>query len=198
MNIETKRLEDLNPAKYNPRKELKPGDPTFEKLKRSIETFGYVEPIIWNERTGNVVGGHQRLSVLKSIGETQAECVVVNMPEDKEKELNVALNKITGEWEPSKLEQLLGELDEAGAMELTGFDFSELEEMRVDYGHIQNLLEEDFFNTPGKDKAEKNSFTMTFVIKGEDAKAVEAFVTGCETAKSQIKNRIMVIAEGIE
>ena len=52
MDIRSLKLSDLNPAKYNPRKELKPGDTEFEKLKRSIESFGYVELIVVNEATG--------------------------------------------------------------------------------------------------------------------------------------------------
>lgn len=66
MEIREVPVEKLNPAAYNPRKDLKPGDPEYEKLKRSLDTFGCVEPIVWNERTGNVVGGHQRLKVLKN------------------------------------------------------------------------------------------------------------------------------------
>ncbi|WP_207892461.1 hypothetical protein [Paenibacillus pinisoli] len=58
MNIQTISLDKLNPATYNPRDDLQPGDPEYEKLRCSIETFGYVEPIVWNERTGNMVGGH--------------------------------------------------------------------------------------------------------------------------------------------
>ena len=89
MLIEIKHTADLLPADYNPRKDLKPGDAEYEKLKRSLETFGYVEPIIWNKTTGRVVGGHQRLKVLMDMGITEVECVVVEMPEDKEKALNV-------------------------------------------------------------------------------------------------------------
>lgn len=70
MDIEKLNIEKLNPSKYNPRKDLKPGDPEYEKLKKSINTFGYVEPVIWNKRTGNVVGGHQRLKILKQQGAT--------------------------------------------------------------------------------------------------------------------------------
>ena len=69
MEIQTLPIADLHPAKYNPRKDLRPGDPEYEKLKRSISTFGNVEPIVWNRRTGNVVGGHQRLKVLTELGE---------------------------------------------------------------------------------------------------------------------------------
>ena len=71
MNIEKISVEKLLPAKYNPRKDLQPGDPEFEKLKRSITEFGYVEPIIWNKRTGVVIGGHQRLKVLQHLGYTE-------------------------------------------------------------------------------------------------------------------------------
>lgn len=68
MNLQKIAIDKLKLAKYNPRKDLKPGDPEYEKLKRSILEFGYVEPIVWNSRTGNVVGGHQRLKILKEQG----------------------------------------------------------------------------------------------------------------------------------
>ena len=87
----------LNPAAYNPRKDLKPGDREYEKLKRSITTYGFLEPLIWNKTTGNVVGGHQRLKILLDMGHTEIDCVVVELDPQKEKALNVALNKIQGE-----------------------------------------------------------------------------------------------------
>lgn len=99
MLIEKKKVTELIPADYNPRKDLKPGDPEYEKLKRSIEQFGYVEPVIWNQTTGRVVGGHQRLKVLIDMGITGSRCVVVELSEGKEKALNVALNKTSGDWE---------------------------------------------------------------------------------------------------
>jgi len=68
MLIETKKTVDLLLADYNPRKDLKPGDKEYEKLKRSLEQFGYVEPVIWNKTTGCIVGGHQRLKVLMDMG----------------------------------------------------------------------------------------------------------------------------------
>ena len=92
-------MTEINPAKYNPRKDLKPGDPAYEKLKRSMTEFGYVEPIIWNEETGNIVGGHQRYKILVEEGNTEVECVVVKLSPEREKALNVALNKVTGDWE---------------------------------------------------------------------------------------------------
>ena len=110
MTIETIKVERLLPADYNPRKDLKPGDAEYEKLKRSIEQFGYVEPVIWNKTTGRVVGGHQRLKVLLDMGITEVECVVVEMDEEKEKALNIALNKISGEWDKDKLALLISDL----------------------------------------------------------------------------------------
>ena len=79
MNIQKISVDKLNPAKYNPRKDLKPGDKEYEKLKRSIEEFGYVEPVIWNQKTGNVVGGHQRLKVLLDLPLTEIAFVVVDL-----------------------------------------------------------------------------------------------------------------------
>ena len=61
MEIRKVPISLLNAAPYNPRKDLQPGDPEYQKIARSIEKYGCVEPIIWNEKTGNVIGGHQRL-----------------------------------------------------------------------------------------------------------------------------------------
>ena len=123
-------IDKLKPAEYNPRKDLKPGDPEFEKLKRSVEEFGYVEPIIWNKRTGVVVGGHQRLKVLKHLGYTEVDCVVLDIDEQKEKALNVALNKISGSWDVPLLTALLKGLDENGFdTTLTGFDVTEMSDL---------------------------------------------------------------------
>lgn len=133
MIIEKKNTADLLPADYNPRKDLKPGDPEYEKLKRSIEQFGYVEPVIWNKTTGRVVGGHQRLKVLIDMGIDQVECVVVEMPEDKEKALNVALNKISGDWDKDKLALLISDLQGADFdVSLTGFDPAEIDDLFKD------------------------------------------------------------------
>lgn len=133
MVIEKKNTADLLPADYNPRKDLKPGDPEYEKLKRSLEQFGYVEPVIWNKATGRVVGGHQRLKVLIDMGITEVECVVVDLPEDKEKALNIALNKISGDWDKDKLAVLIADLQgTAFDVSLTGFDAAEIDDLFKD------------------------------------------------------------------
>ncbi len=80
MDIRTIPIELINPAAYNPRIDLQPGDPAYEKLKRSIEEFGYVDPIIWNERTGNMVVGHQRYKILVNEQcRTEIEVSVIDM-----------------------------------------------------------------------------------------------------------------------
>ena len=128
MLIEKKQTKDLLPADYNPRKDLKPGDPEYEKLKRSIEQFGYVEPVIWNKTTGRVVGGHQRLKVLLYMGMTEVDCVVVELDEEKEKALNIALNKISGDWDKDKLALLIADLQGADFdVSLTGFAPEEID-----------------------------------------------------------------------
>src|ERR1039457_2224341 len=103
MNMQIIEINKLNPAAYNPRRDLKPGDPDYEKLKASIETFGYVEPLVWNSRTGSLVGGHQRLKILIEQGVEEVEVSVVELDLGQEKALNLALNKILGHWDGEKL-----------------------------------------------------------------------------------------------
>lgn len=145
MQIMLKKINDLVPAGYNPRKDLQPGDPEYEKLKRSIETFGYVEPIIWNQQTGHIVGGHQRLKVLKDLGFEEINTVVVDLDEDQEKALNVALNKISGAWDEEKLMTLMSDLESvAFDLTLTGFDIPELDELFR--GTMEEDIKEDDFD----------------------------------------------------
>lgn len=145
MLIEKMKTEKLLPADYNPRKDLKPGDEEYEKLKRSIEQFGYVEPVIWNRTTDRVVGGHQRLKVLIDMGINEVDCVVVEMDENKEKALNVALNKISGEWDKDKLVLLISDLQaEDFDVSLTGFDAAEIDDLFKDT--IQDKIKDDDFD----------------------------------------------------
>ena len=145
MQIEKLKTERLIPADYNPRKDLKPGDPEYEKLKRSIEQFGYVEPVIWNKTTGRVVGGHQRLKVLLDMGITEVECVVIEMDEEKEKSLNVALNKISGDWDKDKLALLIADLQGADFdVSLTGFEPAELDALFKD--SLKDGIHDDDFD----------------------------------------------------
>jgi DNA modification methylase len=127
MQIKTMKLVDLIPAEYNPRKVLRPGDKEYEKLRRSIEEFGCVDPLIWNVRTKRIVGGNQRLAVMLDLGWTESEVSIVDLPEEREKVLNLALNKICGEWDMDRLRELLIELEASEIdVTLTGFDTEEL------------------------------------------------------------------------
>ena len=141
MNIQKINIEKLKAAEYNPRKDLKPEDEEYQKIKRSILEFGYVAPIIVNADM-TVIGGHQRLKVLKELGYEEVECNVVDLDKTKEKALNIALNKITGEWDNSKLEELLAELKETDIdMDMTGFTFDEVDNILKD---IEGSKEDDF------------------------------------------------------
>lgn len=153
MEIVEKRLDDLVPADYNPRKDLKPGDKEYEKLKKSIKEFGYVDPVIFNERTGRIVGGHQRLKVLGDLGYETIHTVMIDIDEKREKALNIALNKISGKWDEGRLKDLLIEIDTGDFdIELTGFDdkeveklmnkFADPEEAATEYEFTEELLEE--------------------------------------------------------
>lgn len=136
MEIATIPIEEIKPAPYNPRRELGPGDPMYKALARSITEFGLVEPLVWNRRTGHLVGGHQRLRVLMELGAREVEVSVVDLPLEREKALNVALNKIQGEWDEEILVMLLRELEATGQLDLTGFTRAELHELEAELERV--------------------------------------------------------------
>ncbi|MEG0578697.1 MAG: site-specific DNA-methyltransferase [Niameybacter sp.] len=143
MEFKKLSVEVLIPATYNPRKDLKPGDKEYEKIKNSINEFGYVEPIIVNKDM-TIIGGHQRLKVLKHIGYTEVDCVIVEVDKTKEKALNVALNKVTGSWDETLLAELIKDLQEADFdVELTGFEPPEIDELFNNL-HDKDIQEDDF------------------------------------------------------
>lgn len=144
MKIEKIDINLLNLAEYNPRKDLKPENIEYKKIKRSIEEFGYVDPIIINKDM-TVIGGNQRLKILKELDYKKVDCVIVDLDKTKEKALNIALNKIEGEWDYPKLKDLLIEIDTGEFdIETTGFMEEEIEELITKYAivDIDKLLEE--------------------------------------------------------
>jgi DNA modification methylase len=145
MDIRKVSVEQLKPSAYNPRKDLKPGDIAWEELRKSILTYGYVDPLVWNERTGNLVGGHQRLKVLASLGYTEVEVSVVDLPLQKEKELNVALNKIQGEWDDLKLAELLNEFLAVPELDFGALGFQQ-EEISSILDKFTDAKKEDSFD----------------------------------------------------
>lgn len=136
MEIQKKKITELKPAPYNPRKSNKKQE---DNLRKSLEKFGVVEPIIFNKRTGYIVGGHFRTRELKKLGVEEVDCVIVDLSEEDERELNIRLNANTGDWDNDLL--------------LANFEIDELADwgLEVDFGEGVNQLEtkeDDFDEEP--------------------------------------------------
>lgn len=133
----------LKPAEYNPRKKLKPGDKEYKKIKDSIEEFGFADPLVVNSDM-TIIGGHQRLNVAIDLGYTEVPCAVVDIDKTREKALNIALNKITGEWDEQMLADLLTDLKEADYdLDYTGFEAPEVEQLFSNI-YDKKVKEDDF------------------------------------------------------
>lgn len=133
MDIRKIPINELLPADYNPRVDLRVEDEAYKSLEKSMDAFGYVAPIVWNQRTGNVIGGHQRLKILLAKGHKEVEVSRVDLSEDDEKLLNLALNKITGRWDMDKLEEVLKEIEGSESdILLSGFSQEELDDLLTD------------------------------------------------------------------
>ena len=143
MDLRKIKIADLVPASYNPRKALKPGDKEYEKIKRSIEEFGYCEPVIVNSDM-TIIGGHQRVTVLKDLGYSEIDCIVIDIDKTKEHALNIALNKITGEWNKELLADLIADLQDSDFdVTFTGFDPPEIEQL-MNSVHDKEIVEDEF------------------------------------------------------
>ncbi len=127
-------VSDLVPAPYNPRKKLKPTDPAYRKLAASLREFGLVEPLIWNELSGHVVGGHARLAILREQGVAEVSVSVVRLTPEREKALNVVLNnrEAQADFDPAKLGALLTELAPLPELDLTGFTAATLRHLALE------------------------------------------------------------------
>lgn len=141
--LKTIPVKDLKPAAYNPRKKLKPGDKEYEKIKNSIREFGFADPLVVNKDM-TIIGGHQRLTVAMDLGYTEVPCAVVDIDKTREKALNIALNKITGEWDETMLANLLKDIEASDFdAALTGFDPPEMEAL-FNKVATQEVKEDDF------------------------------------------------------
>ena len=171
MNIIKMKVDDLlqKKAEYNPRVELQPGDVEYEKLKKSILEFGYISPIIYNTQRQIIVGGHQRLSVLKDLGYDEVDVVCVDLDETKEKALNIALNKVQGFWDEEKLNDLLMELNETDLdITLTGFDTNELDNFLQDFNYsLPDNINKFFVDINEAEESKKKKLYLTI---GSDIK----------------------------
>ena len=172
MEFEVKRIADMNPAAYNPRVDLQPEDEEYQAIERSLKRHGLVQPIVWNRRTNTVVSGHQRLTVLEAQGETEVTVSVVDLDDIQEKELNVALNKITGEWDDDKLSVILNELGEEATD--TGFTLPEIDVLRDE-------LKSYFDDVTAPDEEEpteepEESFLLSLTFDAADEKPLKAYI----------------------
>ncbi len=170
MEIRNVPLQSLQPADYNPRVTLKPGMPGYERLQRSLHTFGLVQPLVWNETTGHLVGGHQRLELLRQRGDATVPVVVVKLSLETEKTLNVALNnaRVGGEWDVDRLTTLVEELVALPDIDatLTGFSTAEL-------AGLLYCPDEDFINAEDSQTVE-GSVVVTLEIPPHRWEAVRA------------------------
>lgn len=179
MEIQTVDVSKIKYAPYNPRK-ISPE--TLEKLKQSIETFGYVEPIIVNKRTMHVVGGNQRLRALRELKVKEVEAVMVDLDIEHEKVLNIALNKIAGEWDIEKLQQLLSEMDES-MIDLTGFNQEEIEklfEIETDL-----MTDSEAFEEP-EEEEQKETEEQMITLDRAFQEAISEFVTQLEKLDREV------------
>lgn len=171
MDIVKVKIADIKIAKYNPRKDLMADDTEYKRIEKSLETFGMVEPVILN-KDNTLISGHQRLKVLKAKGYKEVDASYVDLSETDEKTLNVALNKIKGEWNYEKLRDLMQELKEDEAdLEITGFDDFEIKMLTETHSYIDDLLEDDF-TVNASEKPMKEFFGMTIVMNKEYQDAI--------------------------
>ena len=181
LKMETVPVEKLVPNPKNPRIDLKPGMPLYEKLKKSLNEFDYLDPIIWNKRTGLLVSGHQRLQVMKDLASEnntelkEVDVIVIDMPESKADAYMVAVNKITGLWDQEKLSALFKELEEED-LALTGFDEFE----------IMSLIDDVEPETYTEDEMEE------YIDNSESQLKAYNVILSCKTEEEQewVKNLI--------
>lgn len=141
MELRTIQVSSIHPSPYNPRKDLGPEDAEYQRIAASLEKFGSVEPLVWNERSGNLVGGHQRFKILRAQPEPpeRLEVSVVNLSPEDEKRLNLALNKVAGDWDLPKLGELMLEMPD---LSFTGFDAEELTKLFGESLYVPNEMPE--------------------------------------------------------
>jgi ParB-like chromosome segregation protein Spo0J len=143
--VETKTIPiaKINTADYNPRVDLLPGDPEYDAIRSSIDTHGATLPLVWNTRSSTLVGGHQRLKVMRDLGYSSVEVVEVDLGETDEKLLNVALNKIEGRWDDAQLLALVDQIvDQGGELPSVGFNDADYDDLllRADNLHAVDFL----------------------------------------------------------
>lgn len=157
---ETVRLENITPAPYNPRVDLTPDDPEYIQIKKSILDHSMMQPIIFNEKTGNAVGGNQRLKILRDMGVEEAVCAVVNLPLAIEMEANIALNRLGNMWDQPKLREVMLELQQSGYdTSKTAFSDYEVEKLTQEMDAVVS----SFFQDTDEQEEHKEKKVRTYI-----------------------------------
>lgn len=132
MDIQQVPVGDIRAAKYNPRKELRESDAAYQRLVKGLDTFGLVEPLVWNKRSGNLVSGHQRYKILLARGDKTVPASVVDLDDAAEKALNIAMNTHAGDWDFASLSDLVAELGQSSLdLDVIGFDPKALDKLQA-------------------------------------------------------------------
>ncbi len=195
MIIEKIRLEDLHETPFNPRVKLTPDSKEYKNIAASIQEFGMVEPLVVNRHNMNVIGGHQRLQVLKDRDVEEIECVVIEETDPvKEKALCVALNKIKGEWDMDKLAELLA--DDDVSVFPTGFEDGEVDLNKYLDTNVQDMPVEDPEKDPEEIEDLEGSESTTVVKIGTYKFAITA--TEYQELLNSIRDSGIFDAEGMK
>lgn len=213
--IESVNIEDIKPADYNPRKME---DDEFQKLKESINEFGLVDPIIINLDNNKIIGGHQRYDVLYKTyqdnnDEYTGELFLIRLgkigwvfnntdlnikDENHEKALNIALNKISGEWDNNKLSELIGDLNLTGFnINLTGFDDTEILSLELEQSGLNDFEEIDTEEPTEKEECDNNNDenttfmddSLNYTLKFNTENQENNFLKFIEKLKDEDKNK---------
>jgi len=193
----TKNIKEIAPAKYNPRKI---SDEAMGRLTKSLAEFGNIQPITWNARTGNVVGGHQRLKVYQAMGKTEVEVWAVDLDEQKEKAANIALNKLAGEFDLPALKDILEDIDTGDLdVEITGFSMQEVENMMTAF-QPEEITNPNNLSSPSdlREQFENSSIRQIILVYGTEEYTAAIAALADYAEKNGLANNTEVVNHLLE
>lgn len=203
MEVKTLKFVDVVEAFYNPRKLLKKSDKAYQDIKKSLETYGSVEPLVVNDVNMRLISGHQRLQIMRDMGLTEGEFSIIHIEDPtEEKALNIALNKIKGKFDNAKLFDVLREIKDDVDITDLGFEMSEVESILGD-PDVDDALDGNDIDLEEKIQAHapaqvmfKLGKSLSYALSTEDFKAIErscieqGYFTDLEISQ-EIKRRLM-------
>lgn len=202
MKTAVMKIKDIHPAAYNPRVTLEPGDTEYEALKNSMEKFGVASPLIVNGRTGNLISGHQRLNILIEQGAEETEVVLTDMDEQQEKLCNIALNKIDGDWDYTKLQELFEEFEEEcpDDIKYTGFTEQEVRDLFGLFDEEMDGLQDDEAQSGEKQDQEQKEKEFSIFLSFATKELAEKWIAekGIDAEYKGTARNITVRMEGLE